>query len=76
MSFHRCRPSCAAEVPQDKAFCRECWARVPQRVKNAILSSWREVKRDPNHIYAHAELLLDARHALEGDRPWESVAPA
>lgn len=76
MTYHRCRPSCDAVVPRHKAFCRTCWARCPQRVKNAIQASWRQVQRDPDHFYVHAQLLLDAQAALEGERPWSSVAPA
>lgn len=51
---------------------------VPQRVQNAIYASWRRVLKDQgdNPYGDHAELLLEAEEALEGERPWESVAPA
>lgn len=76
MTGRKCRPSCANIVPDGKAFCPRCWRAVPVRVQNAIYRSWGQVRRDPEHLYAHVQLILDAQAALEGERPWKSVAPS
>lgn len=73
---HPCRRSCSRNVARSKAFCRECWADVPWRVQQAIYASWGRVLKDQGDDPwgAHAELLLDAEAALEGERDWDSVA--
>lgn len=73
---HRCRRSCEARVARDKAFCSSCWRRVPKRVQRAVYASWGRYKREEIDLYDHVELLRSVEDALEGDRPWESVAPA
>lgn len=74
---HKCRRSCPTQIPREKAFCHDCWPKIPRLVRRAILSSWQRVQDDKGNLEvygAHVELLMATEEALEGDREWESVA--
>jgi hypothetical protein len=73
VTTHRCRRSCPALVPADKAFCRACWASIPGRVQNAIYASWRRSQRVPGTFGQHVLLLAETERALEGERAWPEV---
>ena len=60
------------------AFCRDCWRKVPARVKGRVLRSWDSVHGSGEALDAygdHADLLLRVAECLEGDREWQDVAP-
>lgn len=69
----RCRRSCPTLIPRWMAFCGDCWPKIPNRFRRRILSSWEQVKADPDHLYVHVGLLMRVEEAIEGDREWESV---
>lgn len=74
MSQRRCRRSCAAMVPSHRAFCPACWRTIPRRVQRAVYDSY-DGGRYRDGILAHMDLLEEVEAALEGERPWGSVAP-
>lgn len=72
---HRCRRSCPTQVERHKAFCFDCWRKVPNKVRRRVMASWSRVldNGDLDTYGKHVELLLTVEEALEGDREWESL---
>jgi hypothetical protein len=50
---HPCPGGCRARVPYHRYACRPCWRRLPHRLRQAIVTTWRT--DPPAHRRAIAE---------------------